>query len=476
MGGQNSEINNYLLELDNCPELAKFSLPDGFLLWLHVRYSLYNAFVKKKQNIVTINRNSSADGKSNVRPSVLTTLFRVYFNNPLFNRKKYNGLIFSTTMGCIKGPTGRFTSKINHYFNQITTQKNLNILLPGANGSIVYDGNYAYSDWLMLRSSVQSKFSRSKLYFENDIDSVRQLFTFLRGKIKSLLDSEILAELEERTIEFVRLYPFICRNVNRMLIKKRARFVVMEDGNYGGDIKMVVVRCANILGLKTIEMQHGLFDIGMKYGAAIRANHSFEEHKTGFVFTFGKFWNRFLETSSSAVTIGYPYLEEKIKREISIKDENILLFVSQARFTDVLISMADIVATHFVGRYKVIYRLHPSESDSDSHYAKLRANPAIRISQSGDIYSLLGSCSYVIGIFSALLFEAQLVNKTALVLAHPLSDDHIPAEIGIRFTDATDIIRKIEDKVQVPSNTKDDFWATDWENNLSEFNNVEKLW
>jgi hypothetical protein len=469
-------INKIIIELDNLPGISSFCLEDGFILWLYIRYSVYNALQKAQNEIkeepAFANERELVIGHKTLKR--IKSLIDIYFS-PLFKKQKFNGLVFSTALGWVENKEdGKFFSKINNYFNELPSSGNLNIFLPSKKGHHKYRNTSARIDPLLIRSALGAKLN--KLYTSKDVEMLHKLFNLIGPKLVEHIEHKIVDKIKANALEFIKLYPHLNRNIKRMFKATKPEYVVMEDGNYGGDSKMVIIRTANREGIKTIEMQHGLFDIGMRYGRNLLSDKNFASHKTNFVFTFGPFWSRFINSSSIPITVGYPYLEEKIANELTIRDENTIVFISQGRHSDSLIDIAMDTAVNFKGKYRIIYRLHPSETSESEAYMKLKSIEGIEMSNSGDVYSLLAMCTYVVGIFSALLFEALLFNKTSLIYKNTLSDDHIPAEIGIRFNDARDLIRKIDDKVRIPVTSKNDFWTLNWRKQLAEFNSKEKLW
>jgi hypothetical protein len=468
------KANEILFDLDNASETVSFKLEDGFILWLQIRYKVFkllvNCFEKYQVNLPnTLTR----ENKLHKLYRKLKYYFFLIKYNPLFKKKEYDGLVFSTTIGTFNSEQDEFVSRVNNFFGK--HKKILNLYF-SQNGkfNLPYKKPFSIADIIYIFSNFKRKFIGSKK-LNNEIHQINELIAFLKFKIGNYLDELEILDLQNDLLCFYENYYNVNNTLTKLIIGTKPKFICVEDANYGGGINTQILFVASNLNIPTIEVQHGILDIAYKYGKSLQSDLFFKKQKTNYLLTFGKYWSNESECTSMAFDIGYPFLEDKMDN-LKIENSNDILFVSQGKITDSLIEIAVVLSQKLGDRFKVIYRLHPNENLNDKKYEKLKFSKNISFSTSGDIYSLLSSSKFIVGSFSAVIFEASLFEKPIFIHKNDFSDEYIPMDLGLRFTNATELEDLINNyKSYHEKNSVNKFWTLGWENKIIEFYKMAHL-
>jgi hypothetical protein len=462
----NKRLNDMILQLDNKEIITSFKLSNGFILYTQVRYVIYKKLLEDNQNITENLKNNVP-----VKKNYLNTLYNIvtlFLNSTYFVSDKYKALVFSSSMACYKGIGGVYKSKINDFTNKLAIGKILNIF-QSINGKYFegYRKPYAYYEAIYLKSLLQSKLNPNTPSI--DFKTIDKFIDFLKLEIGDFINESFFETLKNDLFEFAKTQYYLYDNYFLLLKRLNPKFIIVEDGNYGGGDKTTLIWCANQLGIKTIEVQHGVFDFAYKYSHDLVNNKEFSDFKTNYLFTMGKYWTEYTNISSKTFELGYPFLEEKINSIIPKKD-NSLLFISQGNITNSLKPIAKEIAN--ISKYKVIFRLHPNENVND--YNDLKSFN-IEISNAGDIHQLIANSDAIVGSYSTVIFETLLFDRKIFIHKNKLSDEYIPQDIGIRFNNASEILNCLITDNNLKSN-KGDYWALNWKENIAEINHLEKLW
>lgn len=457
--------NKLILSLDNNDEILDCKLNNGFAIWPQVRYSLYKVLLNDK--VEETEKVFLSERKSLFLFKRIYYYITLFLKSPLRTNAKYDCLIFNSSVSCVKNIQGLSISKINDFFNSVGQLRVFNIFQSNNGKHNRYVKPYAYHEAINLKSALQAKF-RNKSY-PADGDAILKFINFLRDQVGNNVPDGYYKSLTMYLFNFVKVHYYLVSNFNKLLLQTNPLFIVVEDGNYGGSDKTTLLWCANKLNIKSVEVQHGVFDLAFKYGENLVIKNDFSAYKTSLVFTMGKYWTDYSKISSTVYPLGYPYLEEKIKK-LGLGNDNTVLFISQGTCTFRLKEVALELARKT--NYKIIYRLHPNE-DRSNYFAFEKAK--IEISDSGDIYELLAKCYAIVGSYSTVLFEALLFNKKIFVHKNKLSDEYIPEYFGFRFHSETDLMNGLEN-YSPSANEKSIFWSLNWQANLEAINKLEKLW
>ena len=464
------KANILIFDIDNSEQINQYKLNDGFLLWLQVRYLVFKSIV----NSFEISKiESSREDKRTGRFKAFCKKINYYYltllrYNFLFVRKEYEGLVFSSTLGSTHVTAkNAVESRINYFFSK---KKKIFNLYFSQNGKYIlpYVKPFSLADSIYVSSVLKKKIFKSKMS-EEELSQIKGLMSFLKMKISHYLQSDEFEQIQDELILFYRNYYSVNKALVTLFGQTKPKFIAVEDANYGGSIITQILFVASKLNITTIEVQHGILDIAYKYGKTLQDAPFFRDHKTKYLLTYGKYWNHEVDSTTTGFDIGYPYLEEKMLRMKSQAKKDIL-FVSQGSITDSLIDIAIGLSRKLGDSYRIIYRLHPNEIGETTKYNKFRPYKNISISDSGDIYNLMGTCQFVIGSYSAVMFEALLFKKPAFIQKNQYSDVYIPENMGVRFMDEAELFTLINKNEPIDQQDAiSEFWTVGWKSRMDQF-------
>lgn len=231
----------------------------------------------------------------------------------------------------------------------------------------------------------------------------------LIDKINREFNCKLIYEDMENVVESTVIYYFKWEKlINRIFDKIKPKVLIMQD-HYALE-HMIFTKIAKKRGIKVVELQHGV--IGEYHIAYNYAKELNLEEFPDFIFTFGEYWGknvRFPIPKNQIIATGFPYYEKmKFKYNCNLKEEKIILFISDslcgiklskiAAELDVLIKATE---------YKIIYKLHPSESQNwKENYPWLIESDIKVIDDSNiSIYEFFSRAMIQVGVGSTALFE-----------------------------------------------------------------------
>lgn len=176
---------------------------------------------------------------------------------------------------------------------------------------------------------------------------------------------------------------------------------------------MIVNSIAKAKGIPVIEIQHGIMGqehISYNY-SGIKSLQSFPD----YMFIFGEYWKdttRLPLAKERVISTGFPYFEQcKRKYEFNVKkqsDIKYILFTSQGIVSKELSNLAlNLVKQIDMSKFKIIYKLHPSEYKSWEREYSSFLDSGIEIIHDNniEIYYFLALADFHIGVSSTCLLE-----------------------------------------------------------------------
>ncbi|MGW8169130.1 MAG: hypothetical protein ACWGHH_03900 [Sulfurovaceae bacterium] len=260
-----------------------------------------------------------------------------------------------------------------------------------------------HTDAMNLLMSLIRPFIKVRL--NNEVKTLLQNAT---TKIKTQLNIEI--DLISECMLFAKRFSAQRIFIKKLLKKKSPKQMYVVVGYaYANWIQV-----AKELGIETIEFQHGVI-------SRYNIGYSFPYSKKGTVDTFADklyIWKDFWREMSvypinNNAIIMYPFhfamLEQEKYREIK-KNEKEITIISQGTITEELAKMILKNINNLEG-YTLNYKLHPGEFDRweiCTPLVEVSKYPNVTmIKNEIPLYNLFAASKYVIGVYSAALFEAM---------------------------------------------------------------------
>lgn len=213
----------------------------------------------------------------------------------------------------------------------------------------------------------------------------------------------------------------------KKIFKKYPPKVIVQAVHYDA-FHFSLTKVAHEYKIPVIEVQHGYIS-----SEHIAYNY-LSEHRQYFpdkVLLFGEFWKNEIRYPKKEylVACGSIISDSKYQRYKEVKKEGYILFLSQAPYADMLYPLAIelhelLVSLSLESRYKIIYKLHPSESKTWNELHPTYNKEYIRIITDAkqDLYELFAKAEIQIGVDSTAIFEGLRFNlKTAVVYYDGLS-------------------------------------------------------
>jgi hypothetical protein len=465
-----------IFEIDNSKEVQQFQLQDGFILWLHIRYTVYTYL----EQYFNLNDKSDSPKIEIPRKPFFSRLSGYYktliSKNPfLISTKKFDSIVFSTSLGVINYDNSVNTrSRVNYCFQELP--KTLNLYFSNKEDfSKKFDPPYAFADSFAHMSVFLTKIFPEKLNNE-DIVRINDLIKFLKINFQKYLTNDQFNNLENELIFFLKQYKKL--NCLYMYFFKRTdlKYVVVENANYGGAYISQLIFVANSLNIKTIEIQHGILDCAYQYGNELVILPNYFKHKTSYLLTFGTYWNSQIKSSTIGYDIGNIVLDNLIMN-LELKYSNTILFISQGVITNDLILIAMNMSEKIAEDFKIYFCLHPNEESSKLIYLEKFAASNIQVVSSKYLYGLMAECKFVVGSYSAALFDALYFKKRIFVQKNNFSDEFIPTHIGTRFSNSEELLSLIVSDNNIEDHVfGEDIWTYNCKNRFINFlENVIKV-
>jgi hypothetical protein len=238
-------------------------------------------------------------------------------------------------------------------------------------------------------------FFKSKVYF---------LSPAIKDKISTLMESlcePLKVNIKKYIVKFFTAYKEFKISEKYFIGLLRASSIkkLYLVDHYSKNVPLI--SACKTLGIEVLEFQHGIIsNFHLGYSVASQ-DYNWPCYPDVF-FSWGRHWLNHTELSNSikVSSISPAYLD-KIKRG---HKKNTLLVISQSVIGEKLAKFL-LMNVKIESFEKVIYKLHPSELDMLSFYMDYFAGSNIETSTE-DIYSLLNSSKYVLGVFSTAMIEA----------------------------------------------------------------------
>jgi len=232
----------------------------------------------------------------------------------------------------------------------------------------------------------------------------------------------------------------------KKLLKKVQPKAILTKHHYNGRV-FVLTNEAKRLGIPVIELQHGM--IGLKHAAYNFIDTAASApYFPDYILTYGNYWtdNIRLPQGSKAITAGYLYSDDRIKKLAEIKrQKKAVFFYSNFNLSliDVLVSFHDIAKSN---GYTVVCKMHPREyANWKTYYPSLYRAGIQVIDTPVDIYELFLSGTHHVGAGSTTMLEAIATHGHVHIhsSARIYLDDMLQLGAAKEFTTAEELMDNI---------------------------------
>ena len=431
------KFDDLLFQIDDEESTLKCTFSDGTPVWPVLRWQLRLAFMQSQK---------LEEHKQTPIPTSSVSLWRFmwfcFLNKPNYKNQP-DILSIANYEGNPETPNRMtvFLKQLNEfnceewlYSEKKRTFDNLN-------------STYSF-DYLFFKSWVLSKFKfyrKNKSNAETILKFADEILTKFNVFIPANFSGKIRAELLfiDGVITQYRI------ELRSALRRKDPRFILTSEGNNGEWKHAVLFQVAKELKIPTAEVQHGVFNIGMKYGEKLAASPKLKQLKSDYQFVFGPYHQTLTNAPVKCIPFGHYDLQKSAKQfevDKTDKDSDILkiAFICEGNppssVNNGLITQTYAALTKLERKFRLLVRLHPSEAPSVV-YDDLFKFEGTRYSdyKIESIYEVINWADCVVSHASTVVFESLYFNKPVFVLRDENTDQYIPPGIGISFKEADEL-------------------------------------
>lgn len=388
------EIANLFWKLEDKYKLVDFEI-DGIQIWQVIRWELFSSISKQVLNLDEAHANSNKWHKLKQIPSML---YNTIFNTAMFENLHDIVIFPHDRVRCIEGEyVDIYTKDIVDCF----LKENKDILVlekPYIQKHYTKKEEYIkYLDDSILLASIFSKF------IIIDLKNKQNIITRVNKDINKTFSINI--SLEELLMKSLKKFKIYYKYYYKLLKKLNPRKIyVVVSYAYPW-----LIKAAKDLNIKVIELQHGAYS---KYhlGYCYKKNSSLKYFPDEF-FVWNNYWKAlvWLPIKKENIKI-YPFKfqEKEIRKYKNIKKiANQVVVLSQGTISN---QMAKIILDNFdFFKEKTIkYKLHPGEIyryKEYNHLLELSKKENVDIIAEGNLYELLATSEYQVGVYSTALYE-----------------------------------------------------------------------
>ena len=442
-----------LLSLDNEKADLQFTFSDSTPVWPILRWQLRIAEMQKPSGSVKPERQS-------VKP---VSLWK-YMLFCLQNRPKFSENSDIISIANYEGNPNvpnrmtAFLKDMPEFKKQEWLYSSSRKMFRGLQETYSFD-YFFYTSWLKSKLMFTSPNQRWEQQLDEFLNPVRQkLVEHIRPETWNQIRSEL---------SFInRVVPFYRKTLKTALKKAKPKFVLVSEGNNGEWKQAVLFQVAKELQIPTGEVQHGVFNLGMKYGDKLALNPKLKSMKTDYQFVFGPFHASLTNAPVHCIPFGHYDLERaaavKPESEPSKGSLRILLVgegIPPSSIDNGLLKHTYEALKGFQKPFELVIRLHPSETP-DEKYEPFFEFPGTRYSEytTETVHSLLKQSDVVISHASTVVFEALYYNLPVLVLQDANTETYIPKGVGIPFHNNQELLEQLS-RQDFSTTEGDEFWS-----------------
>ena len=430
------DLCEFIWYLEDKLDLLDFEI-DGVKIWQYLRMEVY--YLIAEELGILEQRNKSQQSISVLIKNSFHLFKNIFIANPFLTLNNQKDVVVFTH---------NRSKKIEDKFEDIYTHSLVTDLRKSSKSFLCFekpfqgkhvrekDPNVKYQDFILLASILYGKLYRIKN--KDSLGLIRQ----------------VEKEIENATANSIDLISLFKKNIGRYklgnklylrLFKKIKPKIIYSVASYSylGDM----ISAAKILGIKTIELQHGVVS---KYhmGYSFPKDQNLLYYSEVF-YSWGDFWNKSVENAFNEVkNNGFQYFRDRIKIYRNTVKENKILILSQTALGGQIMNETLKLINKF-SEFQILYKLHPEEYKlykKYSSYSKLASYKNLVFLEECNLYDIMSKSKIQIGVFSTALYEGLgfscntfLYNLNGLEYMRDLLDsDHakvLNADIDVSLKD-----------------------------------------
>lgn len=434
-----------ILETDNQPAILDYRFEDGSSLWLTARFML-----RLKQLSVASGTAQKSVNNAGGKSVLLGYLWHCLIRGPWRSSGKKDIISIANYEGNPLLP-----NRMTIFLKQLPEFKRAEWLYSPSFLKFKGIKDTFSFDYFYFRALIHKKFKGRKNQAIR-IAEIEKFIQYLEAEFAEYFTSNYFNELKYNLISIDGLTVKYRSLIHKYLSKTHPKIIICSEGNNGDWRHGIVFSETKKLGIKTGEVQHGAFNLGMKYGDQLVKQETFKQQKSDYLFTFGNFHASQTNISSVCIPLGHFHMEMKLSEinKEKPKKEGLLniLFICEGEppsSIDNGLILNTLPALRALKKpFELVVRLHPSEGPSEK-YNELMALDNARYSthKEDSIYQLIYEADIVISHASTVVFESLYFEKTPLIYWDRATEIYIPKGIGKGFSTSDELLELINDEM-----------------------------
>lgn len=407
-----NKIRNIIIDLETKYQLFDWKINDVYI-WELIRADIFLRLEELEKN-ESFQENNSLNLYKKLYSFFLRFIRNGIFRNPFFRLKRGGVLIFESGRKYLH--KDRYVDIYTYFleeeiknkkekFQKVETNYKYDLL----NGKL---SNSSHIDFINFASKIHAKFINVK--FSNDEE------IFIDRIIKEIqLGVKISIPLKDIIISSIRYFKAQHFYYSLLLKKcKPSRVYVVNYVDY-----FALISVAKKLEIICIELQHGLIiEESLIYHFPNVKDGSLKYFSDIFYVwkDFNLITGKLPISEANIISNPYNHLENMRNEYKHVKtNPKVVLVASQPYYSNYIL-MYILKNASQMNDYKFYYKLHPMQFEcfEESYLAKKvkKLNNVIVLKNEISVYSLLKEAKFTIGIFSTLLYEADMFESIPLVL------------------------------------------------------------
>ena len=444
---------------------------DQVLMWPYVRHLVLQTAMNE---MIGLEQWCASSEKRTAR-QLTTYALETVLKNPLAlgRQERFDILMFgcASSVSMIKESDGRYVNRWCDRFASAYADRTLIVedscrlryFAPRAYTQVRYHDLFRY---LTLYDA------RFKPTLREDKSTIDDLILFLKKNFIHSFRSDPWDLIRRSLNNYARRVPGWHQLYRRLFTHIHPQIVFVEDGSYGP--KSHIIKWARDLGIRTAEFQHGAISRNhpaYNFGRGIFGS-DYEKYLPEFLLTYGEFWSSIITTPSRKISMGNPFLEEKLDRENKNgvrKDLYTLLIASSGTTPELLRELVlKLLKVLPPEQYKLIFRPNPAEAPwTHARYGDLE-----KMGVEFDRGSFYQTLSRVDGIvtseYSTVNFEALAFQKDVFIRKNLVFDYYADTDLFDSFETAEELYQLLLNR-KGTGRDRERFFASAWEKNYREF-------
>lgn len=380
-------------------------------LWELIRIDVFNSIMEKDG---IINKNINPSNQIKLK-NIFVLIKNIVFNNPFYCEKNAILILGHPRKKKIDGKSYKdiYTDFIpNLYENYSRFEGFVNY------SKLHYPDGYKkkyYLDIIQILGRLGASFLTN-----HEKKSLRKKAKVLHNIFKKEFDLDIqfYSLLSAKYSRWKVSYRIVCKLTSKI---KPKVIICVVSYSFMNQLFTFIARELNI---RVIELQHGTIGAGhIAYNYPKNKNINDIKCFPTDLFCWSKIWVKSASIPLDDKRIkytGFPYAEEKIHNVTNsnyIRQKEIVV-ISQYR---VDIENITLRLSSELKDYKIFYKAHPSEyhTINDLVYKFKGCQNIFIIKDDKELYNIINTSKYIIGVNSTLLLEAKAINPNVLILKFP---------------------------------------------------------